>query len=411
MSERFTSKEKRCHVLCRLLNLCFVVFLITIILVLSFPIDTLAATNQTQLESLVRSQLKELNTDEIQTFWSQFQREYQHYFQQDLPSNFLDFAFLTQKNFSIKEILHAFVHYFFHELLFGSRLLGMIIVLTVLSMLLQTLQTAFERNQVSKVAYAIVFMVILILALQSFSTAIGTARSAIERMVDFMLATVPLLLTLLATLGNMGTVALFHPIIVFMIHVVGITIYLLVLPMLFFATVLSIVSTISDKYQVNRLAHLLRQISLTLLGGLLTLFLGVVSVQGATAAVTDGLVVRTAKYLTGNFIPIIGRTISDAADTVLGASLLLKNSVGLVGLFLLLFICAFPALKILSMAFIYNFSAALLQPLGNSPIIESLYTIGRTLLYVFAALAIVGLMFFLSITLLITVGNLSIMMR
>jgi stage III sporulation protein AE len=411
MSERFTPQEKRGGSLCHKLNQWSAVFLILLILLFLCPLHTFANTPQSQLEPLVRSQFKELDTAEIQAFWSQFQREYQHYFQRDLPSDLLDFAFSAQKGFSLKEILQAFAHYFFHELLFGSRLLGMIIVLTVLSMLLQTLQTAFERNQVSKVAYAIVFMVILILALQSFSTAIGTARSAIERMIDFMLATVPLLLTLLATLGNMGTVALFHPIIVFMIHVVGVTIYLLVLPMLFFATVLSIVSTISDKYQVNRLAHLLRQISLTLLGGLLTLFLGVVSVQGATAAVTDGLVIRTAKYLTGNFVPIIGRTISDAADTVLGASLLVKNSVGLVGLFLLLFICAFPALKILSMAFIYHFSAALLQPLGNSPIIESLYTIGRTLLYVFAALAIVGLMFFLSITLLITVGNLSVMMR
>lgn len=35
-----------------------------------------------------------------------------------------------------------------------------------------------------------------------------------------------------------------------------------------------------------------------------------------------------------------------------------------------------------------------MQPLGSSPIIESLNTIGKTLIYVFAALATVGLMFF-----------------
>jgi stage III sporulation protein AE len=120
---------------------------------------------------------------------------------------------------------------------------------------------------------------------------------------------------------------------------------------------------------------------------------------------------RTAKYITGNFVPVIGRTISEAADTVVGASLLVKNTIGLAGVIILLMICAFPALKILSLAFIYNFSAAVMQPLGNSPIIDSLSTIGRTLLYIFAALATVGLMFFLAVTIVVASGNISAMIR
>ena len=60
------------------------------------------------------------------------------------------------------------------------------------------------------------------------------------------------------------------------------------------------------------------------------------------------------------------------------------------------FLCAFPAIKILTLAFIYNLSAAIMQPLGDSPIIACLQTIGKSLVYVFAALAAVSLMFFLS---------------
>ena len=56
------------------------------------------------------------------------------------------------------------------------------------------------------------------------------------------------------------------------------------------------------------------------MGGLLTIFLGIISIQGATAAVTDGVTIRTAKYLTGNFVPVVGRMFSDAADMVVGAS-------------------------------------------------------------------------------------------
>jgi stage III sporulation protein AE len=361
-------------------------------------------------ESLIRSQLNKMQLAEVESFWSQLRSSYGQYFQEkDLPS--LMELLTNQKSFSWQSVLAAFVEYFFHEVLQGGKLLGSIIVLTVFSMILSTLQTAFERNQVSKVAYAIVFMVLMLLAIDSFSIAVAAAKHAIGGMVNFMLALIPLLLALLATMGNISSVTFFHPLIIFMIHVIGTVIYTVVLPLLFFSTILHIISSLSDKYKVNQLADLLRKVSIGILGVLLTLFLGVLSVQGATTAVTDGITVRTAKYISGNFVPIVGRTIADATDTVVGASLLVKNSVGLAGVIILLLICAFPAIKILTLSFIYNFSAAIMQPLGNNPIITSLTTIGRTLLYVFAALAAVGLMFFLAITIVITSGNLSMMIR
>ncbi|WP_028775622.1 stage III sporulation protein AE [Shimazuella kribbensis] len=388
--------------------LLFTCFFFLVSISITYATESLGPTQNN--ENLIRSQLNQMQLAEVETFWGQLRSTYGQYFQdKDFPS--LMELLTKQKSFTWKSILLAFMNYFFHEVLQGGKLLGSIIVLTVFSMILATLQTAFERNQVSKVAYAVVFMVLIVLAVDSFSVAIAAAKHAIGGMVDFMLAMVPLLLALLATMGNISSVTFFHPLIIFMIHVIGTVIYTVVLPLLFFSTILNIVSSLSEKYKVNQLADLMRKVSIGVLGVLLTLFLGVLSVQGATTAVADGITIRTAKYISGNFVPVVGRTIADATDTVVGASLLVKNSVGLAGVIILLLICAFPALKILTLSFIYNFSAAIMQPLGNSPIITSLATIGRTLLYVFAALAAVGLMFFLSITIVISAGNLSMMIR
>ncbi len=109
--------------------------------------------------------------------------------------------------------------------------------------------------------------------------------------------------------------------------------------------------------------------------------------------------------------PLWGDLFSDATETVIGASLLVKNAIGLVGVVILILLCAFPAIKILTLAFIYNLSAAIMQPLGDSPIIACLQTIGKSLVYVFAALAAVSLMFFLALTIMITISNVSVMMR
>lgn len=362
-------------------------------------------------KEIIESQLNELQTEEVENFWNQLQTEYGKFFDEAQLGSLWDLLTSSETNWKITDIFNALIRFFFHEVLYNGKLLGSIIVLTVLSVILQNLQTAFENNQVSKVAYAIVFLVIIVLAVNSFSVAVDAAKDAISKMINFMFAIVPLLLTVLASMGNLASAGLFHPLIIFMIHAVGTVIYMVVFPLLFFSAVLYIVSNLSEKYKLTQLADLMRKVSVGLLGGLLTIFLGVISVQGATTAVSDGVAIRTAKYITGNFVPVIGRTFSDAADTVVGASLLIKNTIGLAGVVILLFLCAFPALKILSLSFIYNLSAAVLQPLGSGPVINSLSVIGKTLIYVFAAMAAVGLMFFLAVTIVIAAGNISVMMR
>jgi stage III sporulation protein AE len=102
---------------------------------------------------------------------------------------------------------------------------------------------------------------------------------------------------------------------------------------------------------------------------------------------------------------------TDATDTVVSASVLLKNTVGIAGVGILLIIVAFPAIKILMIAFIYKFAAAILQPLGGGPIITCLDIISKSVIYVFAALGIVSLMFFLCITVIVAAGNLTMMIR
>src|SRR5690606_15745637 len=116
----------------------------------------------------------------------------------------------------------------------------------------------------------------------------------IESMIHFMVGMIPLLLTLLASMGNIVSVTVMHPLIIFMIHTVGTLIFTVVFPLMFFSAVLHIVSSLSDKYKVTQLANLLQRISIGILGVLLTVFLGILSVRGATGAITDGVTIRTA---------------------------------------------------------------------------------------------------------------------
>lgn len=362
------------------------------------------------VEQVIKEQAEHLPTDQVEQFWSKLVQDYGGFFPEGRTPGFMELL-TGAKQFSIKAAMQGGLNYFFHEILYNGKLLAAIVILTIFSMLLETVQSSFEKNAVSKIAYSICFLVLMIIAINSFSVAIQYAKDAITQMIQFMIAVVPLLLILLASMGNVVTVSVLHPLIIFMIHSIGTAIYVVVFPLLFFSAILHIVSSLSDKYKVTQLADLLRNISVGSLGVFITVFLGVISVQGAGSAITDGVTIRTAKYITGNFVPVVGRLFADASETVIGASLLVKNAVGLAGVVIIIMICAFPAIKIMTLALIYNICAAVMQPLGDNPMISCLQTIGKSMIYVFAALAVVGLMFFLAITIIIAAGNVSVMVR
>lgn len=375
-----------------------------------------AVDNETESNSLINpgeianSQLEKLNIDDLKVFWEDIINKYDGYLPESQKGSLYDFI-SGEKEFSLKQWFRGIMNFAFHEFIVNGKLLGSLILLTVFSMFLQALQNSFEKSTISKVAYSIVFMVLIIIALNSFHVVVDYTNDAIGTMIQFILALIPLLLALMATSGGLVSAAFFHPVILFMMNTSGMFIQYVVLPLLFLSTLLSIVSILSEHYKVTQLASMLRNWSVGLLGILLTVFLGVISVQGASSAVTDGVTVKTAKFITGNFVPVIGRVFTDATDTVISASMLLKNTVGLAGVAILLIIAAFPAVKILMVAFIYKFAAAILQPLGGGPVITCLDIISKSIIYVFAALGIVSLMFFLTITVIIAAGNLTMMVR
>ncbi|MCY7917619.1 stage III sporulation protein AE [Bacillus vallismortis] len=361
-------------------------------------------------EQLAERTAATLETDKIGDFWNDIMTEYGGLLPESQKGSLLEFI-NGDKSFSPQEWLKALFSYLFHEVLANGKLLGTLILLTIFCVILQLLQNAFQQSTVSKVAYSIVYMVLIILALNSFHVAINYATEAIQTMTSFILALIPLLLALLASSGGVVSAAFFHPVILFLMNTSGLLIQNIVMPLIFLSAILSIVSTMTEQYKVTQLANLLRNIAIGALAVFLTIFLGVISVQGASAAVTDGITLRTAKFITGNFIPVLGRMFTDATDTVISASLLLKNTVGILGVAILICIAAFPAIKVLSLAFIYKLAAAILQPLGGGPVITCLDVISKSVIYIFAALAIVSLMFFLSLTVIITAGNLTMMMK
>jgi stage III sporulation protein AE len=120
---------------------------------------------------------------------------------------------------------------------------------------------------------------------------------------------------------------------------------------------------------------------------------------------------RTGKFVTDTFFPVIGGYLSDALETAAGYVVLLKQAVGILGLLTIFGIFVFPILKIGVIALIYKVSAALVEPLGDKRISQVLEIMGNHLFLALASVAAVGLMFFILVAILVSTGNSVILLR
>ncbi len=154
-------------------------------------------------------------------------------------------------------------------------------LLTIFSVFLQSLHNAFEKGAVSKIAYSVILMVLIIMALNSFRVAVDYAVGAIDSMSAIYFRLLPLVLALIATSGGVAASAFFHPVLIFLVNTSGILIKNMVLPLLFLSTLLSITSTLSGQFKVSQLSGLLKKASIGVLGIFITILLGVISIQGS----------------------------------------------------------------------------------------------------------------------------------
>jgi len=382
------------------------------------PADTIQQNNQFQQEALggnesqdTKEAMSGLDMETVEKFLDQINRDIGSY----IPG--LDLREMISRlaggelGISAGEVFKGLLKYLFKELVANSRLLGQLLVLAVLCAILQNVQSAFEKGTVGKIAWSVCFLVLLTLALGSFTIALQTGRQAIEDMVSFMHAMLPVLITLLTAMGNITTATLFHPLTLVVLSTISTLIKNVVFPLIFFSVILGLANNLTSRVQVSKLAGLLKEWSMGFLGLFFTVFLGFMMVQGIAGSVADGVAMRTAKFGIGVFVPVVGKLFSDALEAVVGTSLLLKNAVGLVGIIAVFFICTFPILKILSLMIIYKIAAAVIQPIGDNLIAESLNTMGNSLTIVFAAVASVGIMFFFVIAIVVGAGDFSLMLR
>lgn len=314
-------------------------------------------------------------------------------------------------DFDWREMLQTIGRTFFTEISLNLSLMAKIIAIAIITGILNNFKTNFSNASVGELAWIICYIMIVILIIQSITVILDVGKNAMDQMTSFMQILFPILLALLIGIGGIASSGILQPATVLLSGVTGIFLKNIMIPLIFLSAILVLVSNINENIKLERLSKLTKNICTWMLGIIFTIFIGVLSIQGILAASFDGISIRTTKYAIEAFVPVVGKMFSQTVDIIIGCSLMLKNAVGVVGLIVTIGICLFPTLKIISLMAVYKLCSALLEPISDKRIVTCLDGIGGILIILFITVVGIAIMFFMTIALLVGVGNITVMMR
>lgn len=170
-------------------------------------------------------------------------------------------------------------------------------------------------------------------------------------------------------------------------------------------------SNLSDKVQIGKLSNFLKSGITWFLGLVVTIFVSILSLEGTLTSNVDGLTAKGIKAATSTVIPVVGKALGDSVDMVLGSTSILKNSIGIVGMVVVIGICALPIIKLAILTIAYHFTAAICEPIADRKIVSLLEQMGGTFKVLLGIMFFVAVLLIIGLAMCIKISNTGMMYR
>lgn len=311
---------------------------------------------------------------------------------------------------SISGILNSGLKFLMGEVYRSLKIMALVLALSILCAYLTNLKSSFNKDGVEQIAFFACYIIIAGIATAAFYDIAKCAGTAIGNMSAFMNIMVPIMVTTLLTSGAVISASVFEPLLLTVVEITMTVITTVFLPFVMLSSAMNIVNNLSDKFKAERLTKLLGNGVKWGLTIMLTVFVGVVGIQSIAASGADGLSVKITKFAASNFIPVVGGVLAESVETVLSCSVVIKNSVGVLGIIIMTLIAATPLLKIIATLIIFRLTAAISEPIADPKIVQCITELANSIGLIFSMLAAVTIMFIIVITIMLNAGNTAVLL-
>lgn len=244
-----------------------------------------------------------------------------------------------------------------------------------------------------------------IILLSGAISVIKSAKASLETVDAFSGALMPVMCTLLASSGAQSASATLAPSSAMLSTLLIKILSNFVFPLITGAMALSLADGTIGEGKLSGVTALLKSAATWVIGGLFTIFSGVITLQGLVSGVSDGISLRSIKYALSSSVPVIGGAVSESVAAVISGACALKGAAGIMGIIVIVTTVLSPTLNLLGYYAAIKCLSAVITPFCENKICDMIKNAAEYIKLAAITVFGVGVIWFIFLSALVCCGG------
>lgn len=215
-------------------------------------------------------------------------------------------------------------------------------------------------------------VVIGILLLDPFHSLIQLSTNTVNELTDYGKLLLPVMTAAMAAHGGISASAALYTGTVFFNALLATVISKFIIPALYIYLCLSIANCAIEQDMLKKSCDFVKWITTWCLKTVLYVFTGYISITGVISGAVDASTLKAAKMTISGVVPVVGKILSDATETILVSAEVMKSAAGVYGVLAIISICISPFLQVGAQYLLLKLSGAVCNMFGYKPAVTLL---------------------------------------
>ena len=299
---------------------------------------------------------------------------------------------------NVKGVLHTMKEGFLNRMLIQKDLIREILLIAFTAAIFKNLSDSFFQQSTANSAFYITYVILCGVMVHSFFYLNKTVTQLVTLMADYMKGMIMAYSLAVVSTSGITTSTTVYEFYLLLIYAMTTLTNVVLLPMIKILFVLKIINHISKEEHFSRLCKTLEGVIKFLLKGFLSVLLGVQLIQSMILPAVDSMK-NTVLQKGMSAIPGIGSGLNSAMTMVIGSAVVIKNSIGAVGILVLIVIIVPPVIEITAVVLTYLLAGIMIQPTSDKRITGAMDAVIQSGKLMLSMIFTMALLFILSVAL------------
>lgn len=318
----------------------------------------------------------------------------------DYPYPDFEKIFEDIKNFRFTDVMGEVGEWLFdtvtYEITSSKILMGELVGVVIFAAIFSNISSSFQQVTIGDSGFLISYFLTFTIIFSNFTIMTNLFKNTVSALSRLLKMLIPVYTLTVTTSGNLTTGMIFYEYFMILVLVINSICLNILLPLIEYYLLLELLNHFSVKQNISKLCESLYFLLSRGMKFVFFLFFGIHLLETMVVPSFDSTKNAVLNKMMG-LIPGAGSIAQTVAGTVIGSSILIKNTLGATAIIFILLMLCIPMLKLMLYTLFYLLLAVLLEPVSDERFIKCILAAEKGGILLMYGLAMTGSLFILTI--------------